>query len=85
MTVPTPGLVGVVIAHSSAVIYIQPESTDSERWMVTFEARDTAVDLDAASVLRLASELHDDLRAVRISASQVRCIRRSGQSLSLTT
>lgn len=51
------GLVGVVIAHSSAVIYIQPESTDSERWTVTFEARDTAVNLDAAALLRLAAEL----------------------------
>ncbi len=51
------GLVGVVIAHSSVVIYIQPESTESDRWIATFEARESSVELDAPSLLRLASEL----------------------------
>lgn len=51
------GLVGVTLAYSSAVAYIQPETTTSTRWLVTFEARETQVDLDAATVLKLAAEL----------------------------
>ena len=51
------GLVGVTLAHATAVTYIQPDSTNPARWLVTFEARDTAIDLDAQSVLRLAAEL----------------------------
>jgi hypothetical protein len=51
------GLVGVTLAYSSSVAYIQPETTKSTRWLVTFEARDTQVDLDAATVLKLAAEL----------------------------
>ena len=51
------GLVGVTLTHGVAVTYIQPESTHSPRWLVTFEARDTAVELDSESVLQLAAEL----------------------------
>jgi hypothetical protein len=51
------GLVGVTLAYSSAVAYIQPESRESTRWLVTFEARESQVDLDAPTVLKLAAEL----------------------------
>jgi hypothetical protein len=51
------GLVGFTLAYSSSVAYIQPESPGSSRWFVTFAARESEVDLDAATVLRLAAEL----------------------------
>ena len=51
------GLVGVTLTHAAVVVYIQPESLDSARWLVTFEAREAQLDLDSASVLRLAAEL----------------------------
>jgi len=51
------GLVAVSLHNASTVTYIQPESPDSHRWVVTLEPRETAVVLDAAGLLGLASEL----------------------------
>ncbi len=51
------GLVGVTLPNAETVVYIQPESATSTRWLVTFEAREVQVELDSAAVLKLASEL----------------------------
>jgi hypothetical protein len=34
------GLVGVHLENAPTVVYIQPESTESTRWVVTFESRE---------------------------------------------
>ena len=51
------GLVGVTLDGAPTVVYIQPAAPGSTQWVVTMEARDTAVTMDAAQVLRLSSEL----------------------------
>jgi hypothetical protein len=51
------GLIAVRLAHADTSVYIQPESHDSTKWMVTLEARDEAVSLDAAALFRLSGEL----------------------------
>jgi hypothetical protein len=51
------GLVAVHLLNATTPTYIQPEEVDSHRWVVTFEARDSAVVLDAPRLLALASEL----------------------------
>ena len=51
------GLVGVALVNAATVTYIQPESSESTRWVVTFEAREAEAELDSAAVLKLAAEL----------------------------
>jgi hypothetical protein len=51
------GLVGVALTQADVAVYIQPETLESTRWLVTFEAREAQLDLDSAAVLRLSSEL----------------------------
>jgi hypothetical protein len=51
------GLVGVHLENAATVVYIQPESAASTRWVVTFESREDEEEMDAASLLKLASEL----------------------------
>lgn len=51
------GLVAVRLARASTVIYMQPEMDGSYEWLVTMEARETPVVLNAAAVLYLATEL----------------------------
>lgn len=51
------GLVGITLMSAQTITYIQPEPPGSTNWMVTFEARDTAVLLDADGAMRLSKEL----------------------------
>lgn len=51
------GLVGVHLANAATVTYVQPEAPYSTRWVVTMEAREHAVVLDSAGLLKLAAEL----------------------------
>lgn len=51
------GLVGVRLANASTVTYIQPERPYAVKWVVTLEARDEALVLDAGAVRALADEL----------------------------
>ena len=51
------GLVAVQLADGSIATYIQPEGGGSRQWVVTVEAVETAVTLDADSVRNLATEL----------------------------
>ncbi|GAB3155342.1 hypothetical protein GCM10027058_27510 [Microbacterium neimengense] len=51
------GLVGVRLLNAQTVTYIQPVEAGSSTWVVTFEARDTDLQLDAAGAFRLSTEL----------------------------
>lgn len=51
------GLVGITLMSAQTITYIQPEPPGSTNWMVTFEARDTPVQLDADGAMRLSKEL----------------------------
>ena len=51
------GLVGVQLANADTVTYVQPDGPYSQRWVVTMEARDAAIDLDSAQLMNLAAEL----------------------------
>jgi hypothetical protein len=51
------GLIAVHLGDADTSIYIQPESHDSDRWVVTLEPRDEPITLDPAALFRLASEL----------------------------
>lgn len=51
------GLVAVRLANASTVTYIEPESPYAAKWVVTMEARDDALVLDADGVRALAAEL----------------------------
>ncbi|WDG16832.1 hypothetical protein [Microbacterium sp. Clip185] len=51
------GLVGVRLMNAQTVTYIQPVEPGSTTWVVTFEARDTDLQLDAAGAFRLSTEL----------------------------
>jgi hypothetical protein len=51
------GLVGVRLLHAQTVTYIQPDAPGSTTWQVTFEPRETEVQLDASGALRLSTEL----------------------------
>lgn len=50
-------LVVVELRTATTVTYIQPVTTDKPRWMVTFEARDHDLDLDASQVSKLSHDL----------------------------
>jgi hypothetical protein len=55
---PESGLVVVSLSNATTVTYIQPVVDDEgPRWVVTFEPRADAFDLDAAGVGRLAADL----------------------------
>lgn len=55
---PESGLVVVALRNASTVTYIQATVADDlPRWVVTFEARSEAFDLDAEGVARLAADL----------------------------
>lgn len=55
---PESGLVVVALRNASTVTYIQATVADDvPRWVVTFEARSEAFDLDAEGVSRLAADL----------------------------
>jgi hypothetical protein len=51
------GLVAAPLDSVSTVFYVQPVAEGSAAWQVTFEPRDEAASLDAASVMRLSGEL----------------------------
>jgi hypothetical protein len=51
------GLIGVRLVSAHTEIYIEPETRDASRWVVTMEPRESAVVLDAAGLLQLSSEL----------------------------
>ncbi|WP_243076605.1 hypothetical protein [Microbacterium sp. SS28] len=51
------GLIAVSLADAGTIITIQPETRISARWVVTIEALDSVVSLDAPAVLNLAAEL----------------------------
>jgi len=51
------GLVAVELAQGSIATYIQPSAEGSPEWVVTMEARDSAMTLDAVSISALAAEL----------------------------
>ena len=51
------GLVAVELAHGAVASYIQPDIDGSGDWVATLEARDSALTLDAQSLLRVAAEL----------------------------
>ena len=51
------GLVSVRLLNASTVITMQPEAPGATRWVVTMEPRESAVVLDAPSMLNLAAEL----------------------------
>ncbi|MFG6446254.1 hypothetical protein ACFXP7_13150 [Microbacterium sp. P06] len=51
------GLVAVTLHNASTSTFIQPESHDSDRWVVTMEAEESAVTLDAGELHGLASDL----------------------------
>ncbi|WP_336630884.1 MULTISPECIES: protein-L-isoaspartate carboxylmethyltransferase [unclassified Microbacterium] len=55
---PESGLVVVGLRNASTITYMQPTVVEGlPCWMVTFEARSDAFDLDAAGVARLSSDL----------------------------
>lgn len=55
---PDSGLVAVSLRHASTVTYIQAVIRDDRpTWVVTFEARSDAFDLDAEGVERLSDDL----------------------------
>ena len=51
------GLVAVRLVDAVTVITIQPEIRGAARWVVTMEPRDSAVTMDAPTLLNLAAEL----------------------------
>lgn len=51
------GLVGITLMSAQTITYIQPEPPGSTNWMITFEARDNALQLDADGAMRLSKEL----------------------------
>jgi hypothetical protein len=51
------GLVAASLRSVSTVLYIQPKQVGSAEWCVTFEPRDSAASMDAATVLAMANEL----------------------------
>lgn len=55
---PESGMVVVALSNASTVTYIQPVASGGlANWLVTFEPRSEAFDLDAAGVSRLSSDL----------------------------
>lgn len=55
---PESGLVVVSLRNASTVTYVQPVVRDGHPvWIVTFEARSDAIDLDAGGVADLADDL----------------------------
>lgn len=55
---PESGLVVVTLRTASTVTYVQPVVEEGEpRWLVTFEARTEAFDLDAVGVAKLSTDL----------------------------
>lgn len=55
---PESGLVVVALRNASTVTYIQPVPDESgPHWVVTFEPRADAFDLDGAGVARLSDDL----------------------------
>lgn len=55
---PESGMVVVSLRNASTVTYIQALVDDlGPRWLVTFEPRSEAIDLDAAGVAALAADL----------------------------
>ncbi len=50
-------LVAVKMDDASTVTYLQPDAPGGVRWMVTFEAREESIELDAAGLSRLSSEI----------------------------
>ncbi|MCT9821260.1 protein-L-isoaspartate carboxylmethyltransferase [Microbacterium sp. W1N] len=79
---PDSGLVVVSLRTASTVTYIQPVvENDIPRWVVTFEPRSEAFDLDAVGVAKLSTDLRtladlceflqrktDDARRARLRA-----------------
>lgn len=51
------GLVGITLMSARTITYIQPEPPGSTNWMITFEARESALQLDADDAMRLSAEL----------------------------
>lgn len=51
------GLVVVRLANAPTVTYIEPEAPGSTRWVVTMEARDASITLEADGVRTLAFDL----------------------------
>lgn len=51
------GLITVTLTDATTVTYIQPIMVGSPRWVVTFEAREDQLELAAADVARLSSDL----------------------------
>jgi len=51
------GLIGVRLSSAHTEIYIEPETQEAHRWVVTMEPRESEVILDAAGLLRLSAEL----------------------------
>lgn len=55
---PDSGLVVVSLSRASTVTYVQAiVQDDFPRWLVTFEPRAEAIDLDAAGVANLSADL----------------------------
>lgn len=50
-------LVAVRMADATTFTYVQPDTRGGGRWLVTFEAREDAISLDAPGLSRLASEI----------------------------
>lgn len=51
------GLIGVRLANASTVTYLEPQAPYALKWVVTMEAREEPVILDADGVRELATEL----------------------------
>lgn len=56
-THPDTGLVVVSLRNASTVTYIQPVVRETPQWLVTFEARDHDLELDAAGMAQLAADV----------------------------
>lgn len=55
---PETGLVVVSLRNASTVTYLQPSVRDGQPvWLIHFEAREDAFDLDGTEVARLAEDL----------------------------
>lgn len=51
------GLVVFSLANAPTVVYLQPDTEVTDRWVVTMESRDEAITLDAAQLRALAVDL----------------------------
>ncbi|MBI5161286.1 MAG: hypothetical protein HY996_07730 [Micrococcales bacterium] len=52
------GLIALSLDDATTSVYVQPATTGTNRWAVTFEARDEAIELSVADVAKLSDELN---------------------------